>query len=383
MHGARNVGGGEYKIYLLIIRLNRDIFRPIVFYANENAITEKLKTHGIELVKIPIDARLSSLYRSEVRINPISCIIYGGLIIKEVLSFAKYLKKYNVVLLHPHDNLSKIIGALAAKLSHVKTVTHCHDLLNKSFIERFLLYFQIIFFDKIIADSENTRNIFRIGGRIPRKVKMIYNGFDFDSLPPEGNLKMRQELKIEEEKFVIGIIGLFDACKGHIYLFQALEKLIFEQKKDIVCLVIGDGRMNDQLREFVKTNKLENHVKFLGYRNDVLSLLGIIDLVVIPSVQESFGVVCLEAMAMKVPVVASRIGGLPEIVIPDVTGILVPPKDVAALTSAIGDLYHNRQKGRSMGEAGRKRVKENFRLDEDIRKTEEVYLDVLKADKKS
>jgi glycosyltransferase involved in cell wall biosynthesis len=103
------------------------------------------------------------------------------------------------------------------------------------------------------------------------------------------------------------------------------------------------------------------------------------DLVVMPSLRESFGIVALEAMAMKVPVIASRIGGLAEIVVNEKTGFLVPPGDADALAEAIRTLTENPEMRRNMGEAGRQRVAEVFSIESTIRRTEELYLECLEG----
>ena len=118
-------------------------------------------------------------------------------------------------------------------------------------------------------------------------------------------------------------------------------------------------------------------VRFLGYRRDIPDLLGIMDMVVMPSLRESFGIVALEAMAMKVPVVASRIGGLEEVVEHERTGLLVPPGDADALAEAIRTLAENPEMRINMGEAGRQRVAEKFSIESTIRRTEEIYLECL------
>lgn len=244
-------------------------------------------------------------------------------------------------------------------------------------IEKFLILYQLLFIDRIIAVSESNRKLFGKSKKSLVKVQTIYNGIDLDRFDCSAESTIKEELNISDRVVVIGVIGVFDKCKGHIYCLQAIERLLSEGRKDVVCLVIGDGREGEKLKGFVMGNNLQDFVRFLGYRTDVPALLNTIDMVVIPSVQESFGRVALEAMAMKVPLIATNVGGLPELVDDGITGILVPPKDVDSLSNAIKYLIDNSRLRKKMGDAGRKRVEGMFDIKNNIRKTEDLYLSVL------
>jgi len=258
----------------------------------------------------------------------------------------------------------------------VKVVAHCRDLLKESVVEKMLLIYQLLFMNKIIAVSESNRNLFKVGSKLPEKVQTIYNGIDLSGFDSVRGYR-REEFRIKGEDIVLGIIAVFDKCKGHIYLFQAIAKLVSEGYKNIICLVIGDGREGDELRAFVLNKGLTDYIRFLGYRNDVPELLCVMDMVVMPSIQESFPRVPLEAMAMKVPVIATTVGGLPESIEDGKTGILVSPMDVDSLSTAIKYLIENPEARKEMGEAGRKRVEERFSIENNVRKTEELYSDIL------
>ena len=360
----------------MIKNLHRNIFEPIVFYSHENEIIKKLRKDGIQLINIPMSEKITSVYRDKVEKNPVSFIIYIRHLISGIIAVAKALKKYNINILHPHDNLSKIIGGIAAKMAGVKVVAHCRDLLKESFVEKMLLIYQLLFMNKIIAVSESNRNLFKIMGKAPEKVHTIYNGIDLSKFASVRGYA-RRELEIGDDAVVIGVIAVFDKCKGHIYLFHAIDKLIAEGYKNIICLVVGDGREREELEGFVADRGLSDHIRFLGYRNDVPELMAIIDMVVMPSIQESFPRVPLEAMAMKVPVIATTVGGLPESIDNGNTGLLVPPMDVDSLSNAIKYLIEHPEIRKKMGEAGRKRVEEKFGIENNVRKTEELYSDIL------
>lgn len=376
-HGARNIGGGEYALYALISNINRDAFEPVVFYGTENEIIKKLRSDGVELVQVRLHEKITSVFRDEIKNDLATYLSYAYHLVISIIRIARLLRKSRADILHPHDNLSKIIGGLAAKIAGIKTVVHCHDLLGDRRIERILLHYQRIFINRIIAVSEGVRKSFMCNGIVPNKVIMIHNGIDLGKYSGARNNDLKRGLGLNNDKVVVGIIAVFDACKGHPYLFGALELIPAQERDRFVCLVIGDGRERSNLKKIVKEKSLEQQVLFLGYRTDVPELLGVIDLLVIPSVQESFGLVALEAMAMQVPVIATRIGGLPEIVEEGVTGLLVPPAEVTALSHAILGLLHNREQREMMGKAGRARVAEKFDIKISVKMTEQVYASLL------
>jgi len=373
------VGGGEYSIYYLIKNLRKDIFEPIVFYSHENKIVKQLRKDGISLVNIRLNEKITSVYRDKIKKDPLNLLIYIRYLLPGIFEVVKFLKKYNVDILHPHDNLSKIIAGPAAKIAGVKVVAHCRDLLKESLVEKVLMLYQLLFMDRIIAVSESNRRLFKLGTKVPDKVQTIYNGVDLKRFGDvlENAVLTKEELGIDNEKFVIGIIGVFDKCKGHIYLFHAVEKLLEKGYKNIVCLVVGDGREREDLKGFIVNRSLTDYIKFLGYRSEIPELLKVMDIVVMPSIQESFPRVPLEAMAMKVPVIATNVGGLPESIDNGKTGILVPPRDVISLYEAIKHLIENPELRKKMGEEGRRRVGERFSMKNNVRETERLYLEVL------
>lgn len=376
MHGERNVGGGEYSLYFLISRLRRDIFEPIVFYASENEIIERLRADGIRLVNIPLNKKITSVYRDEIKKKPANLFVYVYYMISGIFKVLRPVREFQIDILHPHDNLSKIIGGIAGKIAGIRVVAHCRDLLRETLIEKILIFYQLLVMDRIIAVSESNKSIF--GKKALGKVVTIYNGIDIEVFDRVKAGDLRERLGLKGGTVVIGIIGVFDKCKGHIYLFQAIERLVSDGIKNVLCLVVGDGRERNVLKGLVDNQRLGDYFRFLGYRNDVPELLLAMDVVVVPSVQESFPRVALEAMAANVPVIATNVGGLPEAVEDGRTGIIVPPTDVDALASSIRYLVENPHIRKNMGDAGRRRVEEKFSLESNIRSTEALYLDVLK-----
>lgn len=380
MHGARNVGGGEYSIYYLIKNLRRDIFDPIVFYSHENDIIKRLREDGIQLIHISLNKKITSVYRDEIKKNPVSLLIYAWHLSAGIFKIVKAVKGFQVDIIHPHDNLSKIIGGIAARISGVRVVAHCRDSLRNNFIGYIIRLSYKYLTDRVIAVSEKTADGLKSKGNlINEKIQIIYNGVDlnvFDS--DKSGSPIRKELKIADNCILLIIIGVLEKYKGHIYLFEAIEKLKSSGISNFKCFVVGAGREKDNLLRVVNNKNLSTDILFFGYRTDIPALFMAMDILVMPSIeQEAFPRVAIESMAMKVPVVCSDFGGLPEAVINGETGIIIPAKNVDALYNAIKYLIENPDERKKMGEAGRKRVKERFNIEQNVRKTEKIYLDVL------
>jgi len=373
MHGARNVGGGENSIFYIIRSLDRRKYRPIVIYSKENRITKEIEKEGIETIRIPIDQTIISLYRDQVSFNPLRMIVYGKHLLNSTIIMRKIIKSRKIKILHPHDNLSKIICGLTAKSLGIKVVSHSRDLLNKNIIEQFLLYFQLVFMDIIIAVSKANRDIFKINNSVPEKVKIIYNGINSKQFI-ENNNKFKLDLDSKfNSSFNIGIIGVFDKVKGHKYLFEAIKILVQKGHTNIKCLVIGDGRIKSELSSWVNQNLLNDNIIFLGFRRDIASCLKMVKILVIPSIQESFPRVMLEAMIMGIPVVGSEVGGIPEAVINGKTGYIVPSQDAMGISSAIERFIKDPELIVQMGNAGRKLCQTRFDLETNLIKTQAMY----------
>ena len=171
-------------------------------------------------------------------------------------------------------------------------------------------------------------------------------------------------------------MGRLVPVKGHKYFIKAVTE-VKKNNDGREFWIIGDGFLREKLQKFVIAKKMEQDVKFTGFRRNLVELYSSIDILVNTSLYESFGNTCLEAMAFGKPVVASDAGGIPEVVQDGVTGILVTPKDYKKIAEAIIYLLNNPYIATKMGEAGRKSVKEYFTMDRVGNELEEVYQYVM------
>ncbi len=217
----------------------------------------------------------------------------------------------------------------------------------------------------VVAISDYTRRFLMDTYDIPQeKVTLIYQGIDLQRFTPtkDGKTVSRRRYPLPKQaEPVLGCIGSMEARKGHVYLLEAVAALAADQLPNIYLLLVGDGPEEHQIRKTVKDLELEKRVGFFPFTAEPELAFEQVDITVLPSVaKEGLPNVLQESMAMKVPVVASALGGVSDIVLDGKTGLLVKPGDVAELTSAIDTLWSNQIEYQMMGEDGRRLVESKF-----------------------
>jgi len=232
--------------------------------------------------------------------------------------------------------------------------------------------------DHYVAVSESVQKHIIDKSRISNeKISVIYNGVNIKSQDNAYGQNVKVPLTIQNEDRILMTVGRLHEQKGHCYLIQAISKVRKEFPK-VKLLVTGEGEEENNLKKLVKSLDLTNEVIFAGLSSDIEEILPMAELFILPSLWEGLPNALLEAMAAGKPVVATKVGGIPEIVVHGETGILIPPRDHDALAIAIIDLLQNRLKAKDMGEAARIRAGKRFSFYKMIEKTENLYQELLK-----
>lgn len=230
------------------------------------------------------------------------------------------------------------------------------------------LYGQV---DAVIAISRAARDALAARGIAAERVAIVPSGVDVAHFHGIERAASRARLGVPAEELVVAIVASLHARKGHAVLFEALARLARDGAAPL-CLAAGTGPEGDALDELATRLGLAGRVRWLGRVADVRPVLGAADVVVAPSLAEGLGVAVIEAMAAGVAVVASAVGGIPELVRDGVEGLLVPPGDPAALAAALGRVLRDAHLRRQLGEAGRQRA-DAFSTRAMARGTEAVY----------
>jgi len=291
----------------------------------------------------------------------------------------RLLRRRQVAVLHAHLYEPTLIGVVAARLAGVKVVftRHHSDHNIRTGKRRHVLLDALAtrLADRVIAVSEATRELMVAVERAPgEKVITVHNGMDpIDSPDPAVVERTRAEVNPDGRRVILMIARLHDE-KGHRVLIDALPQVI-ESVGPVQVLLAGAGPHREEIAARIRDARLDAVVRLLGRRDDVPVLLALSALVVQPSLAESFGYALVEAMCLGKPIVASRCGGIPEVVGTD-AGLLVPMADPQALATAMIDVLRSPEMARRLGEAGRKRA-QLFTSERMVRAYEDVYRSVL------
>jgi glycosyltransferase involved in cell wall biosynthesis len=280
-----------------------------------------------------------------------------------------------VDLIHVNSYVPGNYARLAAALMQVPIVIdHWHGFPRFNRKRRLICRFLGRFTDLSIAVSQGVKDyLLQEIGLDPAKVRVVANGVDIAALdaarpgPP-----VRRELGLPEDVPVIGLVGRLDHWgKGHKELFTAMARI--RERYPVHALIVGGGRREAEVRQLAENLGLADAVLFLGQRQDVPDLLNAMDVFVLPSYSEGVSLALLEAMAAGRPVIASAVGGLPEVVTDGDTGLLIPPRDADALAGALERLLGDPAWAQQLGASARDHVREHYSLERLGREINEIY----------
>jgi glycosyltransferase involved in cell wall biosynthesis len=233
--------------------------------------------------------------------------------------------------------------------------------------------------DRLIAVSEEVkRELVRYRVATAEKIVVIPLGVDLEPfLAGAGQRgKLRRELGLTDSEPLVGIVGRIFPIKNHRLFFEAAARVAAELD-GARFLVVGDGILRPAMEDYARALGIARHVQFVGWRRDLPIIYPDLDVLVVSSNNEGTPVSAIEAMAAGCPVVATRVGGLPDLIADGETGCLVPPRDPSALAAGILRLLRDRDAARSMGKAAQAAVAERFAVERLCRDVEGLYLGLL------
>lgn len=285
-------------------------------------------------------------------------------------------------LIHTHLLPANVYGRLVGRFMSVPVVTTLHNnfrgmLPTQRWRERLLLGLERCTarwsVAQVAVSAQVRRDYEEQFGR--SGIEVIPNPVDVSVFSPRNdNGKSRRDWS---QCLTLMTIGRLSEEKGHIYLVRALPKLV-EQIASCRLLVIGDGPQRAPLQAEVEAMLLKNKVCFLGARSDVKDWLNVADVLLLPSLTEGLPLVLLEAMAAGKPIVASRVGGIPEVLSDGKTGILVAPRSPDAIAKAVCRLYKNQEFAKQLGHAARLHAEKHFTLPRIVKQWEILYSQLAK-----
>ena len=290
----------------------------------------------------------------------------------------KILKEINPDIIHAHYASSYgLIGSLLNYKPYIISVwgTDIYDFPNGGFIQKSIIKYNLKKADYVFSTSKDMAR--ETNKYTDKKIYITPFGVDMDVFRPM-NIEENDTI---DKPLVIGTIKTLEKKYGIDYLIKAF-KLVKDQYiyGKVVLKIAGSGSQMDNLKNLVKELKIEEDVEFLGrlHLDDVSKTFNTFDIAVFPSLRESFGVAAIEAQACEVPVIVTKVGGHPEVVLNNKSGIIVESKNEEQLKDAIISLLNNDELRKSMGKVGRKFIKENYEVNLNFNDIEKVYEDIIK-----
>lgn len=277
-------------------------------------------------------------------------------------------RKHKIDVIHTHLTRAAYIGHAASLLSRTPVVTSVHIANNDQIYKRLARGT-----NRLVAVSNFVRGMLHGKGVPDKFVDTVYNGTDFTEFAPSDPAGVMDEFKIPRERRLIGLVGRVCKEKGHLEMVQAM-KMVRKEHPEAHMMFVGrvEEPFAEEFDDAIKSAGIEDRVTLTGIRHDVPRLLDSLTMSTMPSHIETFGIAALEAMARSKAVVATRVGGLPEVVRHGQTGILVDvrPDEIA---EAVSYLLSNDEVREQMGANGRKIVEQKFTIGEMVRQFEGVY----------
>lgn len=349
--------------------------------------------YQVEFACAPGGSLIDEVKKEGIKFHPIKNFVQQVSPLNDLLALFELIilmrqEKFDIV--HTHNSKAGFVGRLAAKITGVPIVIHTiHGFAFHEFEEPprkrlFILLekFAASFTDKLITVSQPLKEWgLRLGIGTSDKYITIYDGIEIERFKFKFNIgRIKQEIGVRPKDLVVGVISKLWKGKGHKCILEAAKQVIVSIP-NVKFIFVGDGYLENELKKLVQELGLEDHVIFTGFRRDIPAITATFDVAILASFFEGLGRVLLEAMVLAKPVIASKVGGIVDVVDDEKTGILVPPHDVPALTKALIRLLSDASLRKKMGKAGRKKIDIKFTaasMVDDIRKVYEELL--LKKD---
>jgi len=363
VRGSRVILGAEGVILQIIKNIDKSRFQSVVasFQDPHVEVIPLLK----EAEQIGIPAEL---------INP-----FGRYdIVTSAIWLKKLFKKHNTHILHCHEYKSDIIGYIATRKTDVHLISTQHLWAGEALRAKIYEYLDSIAiksraFEKIVTVSKDIKNTLVRRGIKEGRIVVIPNGIDvykYDAFVDE--IKVKNSLNIANYNTVVCCVGRLSPQKGHYFLLNAAKEVIKTNQK-VIFLLVGDGPLKKDLEKQSLILGINKKVLFTGYRDDIKDLLRISSLFVMPSLSEGTPMALLEAMASGKAVVATNVGGIPEIIRDGFSGILVKPKDIKGMVESIISLLNDEKMAKDFGKNAKACIKSKYSAEAMTRKYEDLY----------
>lgn len=347
-------GGAERMLVSLVERLDPVRYRSIICLPRPGWLRTELQKRGFETVILPQRGHLDLSW------------VFGVL---------RLIRERRVSVMHAHEFAMNAYGTLLSLLTGTPLVSTVHG--KNYYPERWRrrrAYRWVAKRSLMVAVSDDLKRFLCLRvGIDERQIVTLYNGVDVENPPPLNGARhaLRRELTLTKGP-VIGSVGNLYDVKGHRYLLEAAAR-VTAQVPDATFVIVGRGELLPELQQLARSLGIDKQVIFLGHRDDIAALLHLMDVFVLPSLSEGLPLSLLEAMGAARPIVATTVGGIPEVVSDGETGLLVPPRDSEALARSILLLLSDAQLAARVGQRARACVEQRFTCASMVRAYEVLY----------
>jgi glycosyltransferase involved in cell wall biosynthesis len=358
-----SVGGTEMNAVRTAERLDRSRFRvTVVTLRGEGPLAERYERAGIPVVRFPIHS------------------LYQPATIRQAMRLAGYLRRERVSIVHCHDQYSNVFSTLSARLAGVPVIIASKRWLHWSPVYRIANGIGFRAATRVLANSQLVAHSLRADDRLDASRIVVVPNFVDDAAftpPPESLLAAwRRELDLPRDAVIVGIIASLQSIKDHATLLRSIARLA-PRWPHLHLVIVGEGTLRAELTSLAAELGVGNIVRFAGLRPQHPSFHYLFDISALSSVSEGFPNSVVEAMAAGRPVVATRVGGVPDAVRDGETGLLVPASDPSALATAIEALLADRARATAMGLAGAYRARAEYAAPVVIGALETIYETLL------
>jgi glycosyltransferase involved in cell wall biosynthesis len=345
---AKTWRGGQQQVLYLAQRLTD--YHNLIACPPQSPLAERAKATGLKV--FPVEMR-------------------GEWDLPAVCKLGKIIRKNSIRIVHLHSPHAHALGLLAAKSGGNCKVVLSRRVdfpIKKNILSR-LKYANV---DRVIAISQRVKQVLMADGLPEERIDVVYSGIDTDRFRNVEGDYLISELALNKHKLRIGNIAALAWHKDHRTLVEA-ARIVVDEFPEVIFLIAGEGPLRREIEILVKKLNLEEKVKLLGFRQDIPEILSLLDLFVLSSSWEGLGTSLLDALASRVPVVSTNVGGIPEIVKDGVNGILVPSGNPGALARAIISFIKNRDLAGQMAEEGFQLVNKKFSIEKMVQDTGKIY----------
>ncbi|KUG04981.1 glycosyltransferase [hydrocarbon metagenome] len=360
--GGGELGGAEELLLTLMKLLDKDQYEAHLICLCQGPFAELARQYGFQATVIPMRHKFD---------------------LSTIKPIRQYLLENQIDLVHTHGVRANLVARTAAKKEGLPVVTTFHSVLRydydsvyKALLAKYLTIATNKYTDRFIAISRAIKKEILEMGVPDNKIEVIHNGLDTSKYgEPRDPRETRKKLGLDPDKYTVAMIARLHPVKGHQYFLQAAREVI-DDGIDAQFLIIGEGIYRDKIKLWIKELALEEAVVMPGYYSPIEDIYGLCDVLCVPSLMEGLGMVVLEAMYFNVPVVASNIGGIQEIIEDGINGMLVQPCDSKGLADAVISVLTDRGKVEDFKQQGQETL-QAFSPENMARQVEETYLSLL------